>query len=132
MTELQMALIASVLGISGVSAQEINCANAQVQMELTFCAERDWMIADADLNDAYKAAQAVMKGIDADNPATKNEASSDLRDAQRAWVTYRDAACSAEGFLWYGGSGEQMVIYACRARITRDRAADLWALTEGY
>lgn len=132
MTRFEMALLASVVGISGASAQEIDCANAQVQMELNFCAERDWMIADGDLNAAYKAAQEVMKGIDAANPATQNEASSDLRDAQRAWVTFRDAACSAEGFLWYGGSGEQMVIYSCRARLTRVRAADLWALSEGF
>ena len=132
MTRFQMALIASVLGIAGADAQAIDCANAQVQMELNFCAERDWMIADADLNDAYKAAQAVMKCIGAQFPATQNEASSDLRDAQRAWVTFRDAACSAEGFLWYGGSGEQMIIYSCRARLTRDRATDLWALSEGF
>ncbi len=132
MTRFQMALIASVLGIAGADAQAIDCANAQVQMELNFCAERDWMIADADLNDAYKAAQAVMKRIGAEFPATQNEASSDLRDAQRAWLTFRDAACSAEGFLWYGGSGEQMIIYSCRARLTRDRATDLWALSEGF
>lgn len=132
MTRFEMALIVSILGISAANAQDIDCANAQVQMELTFCAERDWMIADGDLNEAYKAAQVVMKQIDADNPATKNEASTDLRDAQRAWLTYRDAACSAEGFLWYGGSGEQMVIYACRARLTRDRATDLWGLSEGF
>lgn len=132
MIRFQMVLLASVLGIAAADAQEIDCATAQVQMELNICAERDWMIADADLNDAYKAAQGVMTGIDANNPVTQNEASSDLRDAQRAWVTFRDAACSAEGFLWYGGSGEQMVIYACRARLTRDRATDLWALTEGF
>lgn len=132
MIRYRMVLLAGVLGISAAQAQDIDCANAQVQMELNFCAERDWMIADAELNNAYKAAQGVMKGIDADNPALQNEASSDLRDAQRAWVTFRDAACSAEGFLWYGGSGEQMVIYACRARLTRDRAADLWSLTQGF
>ncbi len=132
MIRFQMALIASAFGISVANAQEIDCTNAQVQMELNFCAERDWMIADGDLNDAYKAAQGVMKGIDAEFPATQNKASSDLRDAQRAWVTFRDAACSAEGFLWYGGSGEQMIIYSCRARLTRDRAADLWTLSQGF
>ena len=134
MTRRLMAVVVAALACAGevAHAQDIDCANAQVQMEMTFCAERDWMMADVDLNNAFKAAQVTMKGIDANLPATQRKASSDLRDAQRAWVTFRDAACSAEGFLWHGGSGEQMIIYACRARLTRDRATDLWSLSEGF
>ena len=129
MTRFQMALIASALGITSAQAQDIDCANAQVQLEMTFCAERDWKVADADLNKAYAAAQTMMKAVDADLPKDQQGASDNLRAAQRAWVTFRDAACAAEGYPSRGGSIEPMIIYICRARLTQSRAADLWSLS---
>lgn len=128
MTKLLVALIASALSVKAALAQDIDCSNAQIQLEMTFCAERDWQIADADLNDAYKAAQGLMAKVDADLPAMERGAVASLRDAQRAWVTFRDAACAAEGYSSHGGSIEPMIIYFCRARLTEARAADLWAL----
>ena len=130
MTRFQMALIASALGITSAQAQDIDCANAQVQLEMTFCAERDWKVADADLNKAYAAAQTMMKTVDADLPKDQQGASDNLRAAQRAWVTFRDAACAAEGYPSRGGSIEPMIIYICRARLTQSRAADLWSLSQ--
>ena len=129
MTRFQMAMIASALGITSAQAQDIDCANAQVQLEMTFCAERDWKVADADLNKAYAAAQTMMKAVDADLPKDQQGASDNLRAAQRAWVTFRDAACAAEGYPSRGGSIEPMIIYICRARLTESRAADLWSLS---
>jgi uncharacterized protein YecT (DUF1311 family) len=131
MIRIQMALIFGVLSAFPAMAQEIDCENAQVQIEMTFCAERDWNIADAELNDVYKAAQEVMADIDAGLPKDQQAAVASLRDAQRAWVTFRDKACDAEGFLWHGGSGEPMVIYLCRARLTNSRISDLRLLVEG-
>jgi uncharacterized protein YecT (DUF1311 family) len=131
MSRIQMALIAVILGVSPAMAQEIDCDNAQAQIELTFCAERDWNIADAELNDAYKAAQEMLADIDAGLPKDQQGAVANLRDAQRAWVTFRDAACAAEGYLWHGGTGEPMVIYLCRARLTQSRVSDLRLLIEG-
>jgi uncharacterized protein YecT (DUF1311 family) len=131
MTRIQMALIVAVLGTCPVMAQEIDCDNAQVQIEMTVCAEREWNIADAELNDVYRGAQGVMANIDAGLPKDQQGAVANLRDAQRAWVTFRDKACAAEGFLWHGGSGEPMVIYLCRARLTNNRIGDLRLLVEG-
>ena len=110
------------------SAQEVDCRNPMAQMEMTFCAEQDWMAADADLNEAYKAAMALLKGVDADLPADQQGAVAHLRAAQRAWITFRDEACAAEGYLMHGGSAEPMVIYGCRAALTRARAEGLWLL----
>ena len=130
MRQLQIALIASVLSATAAQAQDIDCSNAQVQLEMTFCAEREWQIADADLNAAYGAAQVMMKAVDADLTKDQQGAALTLRDAQRAWVTFRDAACAAEGYPSRGGSIEPMIIYACRARLTQGRAADLWSLSQ--
>ena len=114
------------------SAQEVDCESAEAQVELTYCAEQDWVAADEDLNEAYQAAMAVMKEIDAGLPKDQQGAAGFLRDGQRAWIAFRDASCAAEGFVMHGGSGEPMLIYGCYARLTAARAADLWMLAEPY
>lgn len=113
-------------------AQEVDCATAEVQMELTYCAEQDWLAADADLNVAYGVARKLMQGIDADLDASERGAADYLRDGQRAWVTFRDATCAAEGYTMHGGSAEPMVIYGCRTRLTEQRTADLEAVVGEY
>ena len=113
-----------------VAAQEVDCATAGAQVELTFCAEQDWIAADGELNAAYKAAMAVMKRLDADLAAGDRAAEKFLRQAQRDWVSYRDNACAAEAYWVYGGSAEPMVIYGCRARLTEERTMGLYYLTE--
>ena len=130
MTRLQIALFASVLAAPAVQAQDIDCTNPQVQLEMTFCAQKDWKVADADLNDAYKAAQVVMKAIDADLPDAEQGAATSLRDGQRAWITYRDAACAAEGYLSHGGTIEPMVVAYCLARVTQTRTQEIWLLSQ--
>ncbi|GLS87231.1 hypothetical protein GCM10010873_22050 [Cypionkella aquatica] len=114
------------------TAQDVDCGTAESQMELTYCAEQDWMAADAELNTAYAAARKQMQGIDDDLEASQRGAAEYLRDGQRAWVTFRDATCAAEGYAMHGGSAEPMVIYGCRARLTEQRVADLKAMAEEY
>ena len=48
-----------------------------------------------------------------------------LRDAQRAWITYRDLACAAESTLVRGGSMEPLMYYSCLERETRSRTESL-------
>jgi uncharacterized protein YecT (DUF1311 family) len=49
-----------------------------------------------------------------------------LRDAQRAWVTFRDAHCTLQGYNdARGGSMEPMSFNICRASVTRERTAQL-------
>lgn len=114
------------------AAQQVDCATAEVQVELTYCAEQDWNAADAELNTAYGAAKAVLQQIDDGLPAEEQGAVANLRDGQRAWVAFRDATCAAEGYAMHGGSAEPMVIYGCRARLTRQRTADLQAMAQDY
>ena len=123
-----LALAVLTLAPTIVAAQEIDCAQAMAQVELTFCAEQDWQRADADLNDAYKAALALMRQIDAGLAVDQQGAEAHLRAGQRAWVSFRDEACAAEGYVMHGGSAEPMVIYGCRAGLTRQRAEGLWQL----
>jgi uncharacterized protein YecT (DUF1311 family) len=130
MLRLVAGMVLVLGGMAGPAlAQEVDCSVAEAQMELTFCAEQDWMAADAELNDAYKAAMAVMKRIDATLGEGKN-AEGYLRQAQRDWVAFRDNACAAEAYPMHGGSAEPMLIYGCRARLTEERTLGLYYITE--
>ena len=127
-----LGYVAALMATPALAQDDVDCANAEVQMELTYCAEQDWLAADADLNAAYGVARELMQGIDADLDASDQGAADYLRDGQRAWVTFRDATCAAEGYTMHGGSGESMVIYSCRTRLTEQRTADLEAVVGEY
>ncbi|MEO6301332.1 MAG: lysozyme inhibitor LprI family protein [Paracoccaceae bacterium] len=127
---VRISLITLALWPMAAPAQDVDCANTETQVEMTYCAEQDWKAADADLNDAYKVAMKAMKDVDSNLDAADQGAVENLRDAQRAWITFRDAACAAEGYSMHGGSAEPMAIYSCRARLTEERTTDLGYLTE--
>jgi uncharacterized protein YecT (DUF1311 family) len=113
-----------------VTTETIDCGVAESQADLTTCAGMDFDEADADLNDAYKAAMAQVKAVDAALPKDQQGAEAALREGQRAWITFRDQTCAAEGWMMHGGSAEPMVVFSCMARVTAARANDLWAMAE--
>ena len=92
------------------AAQEVDCANAMAQMDLNQCAYDDWNAADADLNLAYGDVMQLLKQWDADLPAGEQGGAAALKDAQRAWITFRDKACEAEGYAMKGGSAESLLV----------------------
>lgn len=106
-------------------AQTTDCANAITQQDMNICAEEDWQEADAALNDTYGEVMAAMKAMDADLPPALHGGEDALRTAQRAWITYRDANCTAAGFLMRGGSAEPLLVYGCLRQMTLDRTAEL-------
>lgn len=114
------------------AAQDLDCANALAQQELNQCAYAEWEAADADLNQAFAQAIGLLKQWDANLPANEQGGASALKDAQRAWITFRDKACEAEGFAMRGGSAEPLLVYGCMRQLTEDRAAQLWAMVEAY
>src|SRR5205085_5461153 len=111
-----------------------NCANPQVQQEMNFCAGQDFERADAELNAAYRTAiteaQAADREFASYQTGTAGRSSepgeeASLREAQRAWVTFRDAHCRGESFEARGGSMQPMLDEGCRATLTRARTAEL-------
>jgi uncharacterized protein YecT (DUF1311 family) len=110
-------------------AQAVDCANTSVQIELNACAEQDWQAADAELNRVYKATMAAMKAVDQSLPPDLQGAATTLRDAQRAWIAFRDRNCNLAGYPMRGGSAEPLLIYGCLRQMTLDRTAELQALT---
>lgn len=110
-------------------SQQMHCATAATQIDMNICAERAWIQADADLNVAYRVARDRMRQTDAVLQPADRGAEVALRDAQRSWIAFRDAACAAEGYAYFGGSIRPLVVTQCLERLTRARTADLRAMT---
>jgi uncharacterized protein YecT (DUF1311 family) len=73
---------------------------------------------DQQLNNNYQKALTVAKKY---TPQDEQN----LKTAQRAWTSYRDAACKAEYGLWGGGSGGPNAHAMCIIRLTKERNIDL-------
>lgn len=122
-----MLLLATfVLGQRAIADERPDCIDPQTQMEMTYCAGDDYETADADLNalwpdivaaakqnDEYVADMARERGV----PTTLEA----LRNAQRAWIAFRDAQCEYEAYEVFGGTMQPMVGSLCLARLTRER-----------
>jgi uncharacterized protein YecT (DUF1311 family) len=95
------------------------CENATTnftQFESTQCARKQYLAADAALNKAYAKLIATLD--DAEERAK-------LKDAEQAWIKYRDANCEYEAFFYRGGTMRPMIQSLCHARVTDARAAEL-------
>lgn len=114
------------------AAQEADCANPVTQMAMNQCAYDAWETADADLNTAYQRAMALMTQWDSDLPEAEKGGAAALKDAQRAWITFRDRACEAEGYAMKGGSAEPLLVYGCMRQLTEDRTGQLDGLVDAY
>lgn len=114
------------------AAQEVDCANAMAQVDLNACAYADWEAADAGLNAAYQQAMALLEDWDANLPEDEQGGAKALREAQRAWITFRDKACEAEGYAMKGGSAEPLLVYGCMRVLTLERTGHLASMVEAY
>jgi uncharacterized protein YecT (DUF1311 family) len=113
-------------------AQQPNCADPQTQADMTQCAGIAYRMADEDLNLAYELTLKAYADFEADDPELGKGAVEAVRQAQRAWIAYRDAACAAEAWSYRGGSIEPMVLANCLERLTRARTEDLRLIGEAH
>ncbi len=112
--------------------REHHCGDPQTQMDMNFCAAIEFERADIALNAAWPRVVASARADDrqVDRRYDRRPGSeAKLREAQRAWIVFRDAHCTVEGYdQARGGSMEPMVYDGCRARLTRERIAQLTGL----
>jgi uncharacterized protein YecT (DUF1311 family) len=115
-----LMLIAAALANRPVMAQHMNekdspCANVVVTLDLENCLAKASDAADANLNTAYKQLRSK---LDAGNVQR-------LVAAQRLWIQYRDANCSAERDLYEGRTAASPAYLACLEAMTRARTKEL-------
>jgi uncharacterized protein YecT (DUF1311 family) len=96
-------------------AQAVSCDEATTTHEMMVCEKATLGAADKELNGIYGAMQA-----DLDKTSKLL-----LRDAQRAWITYRDAECARIADFARGGTMAPLLALGCKAKMTADRVTEL-------
>ena len=113
----------------GTSAQLcIDTPDGYTTVGMGFCLgyERDYW--DARLNAAYGQLMEIEKSVDDEMTKLGSSVPSSaeaLRNMQRAWITFRDSACSYEAVQWGGGSGAGPAVANCQMVITGQQALRL-------
>jgi len=91
------------------------CPGAYSQYEMNVCAHREFQAADAALNRAYNQ---LSSKLDEGRRAK-------LKEAELAWLKYRDGNCEFVSSEYEGGSIRPMIHSFCLADVTRARTAEL-------
>ena len=100
----------------------------QAQMDMNACAAIDFERADAELNAAWREVIAGAREADREidrHYDSRPTGEAKLREAQRAWIVFRDAHCTYDAYESRGGSMEPMLYHGCRATLTRARIRQL-------
>jgi uncharacterized protein YecT (DUF1311 family) len=125
---IAVLVAAAVLGAAQAAAAQRNCDDPQTQAEMNLCASSDFERADDELNALWPQIIEAVRRADMElGPVSDGRVSGEtrLREAQRAWITLRDAHCAVVGYEARGGSMEPMLYNGCRARVTRERVEQL-------
>jgi uncharacterized protein YecT (DUF1311 family) len=122
MPRLTLILIAATMMAATLPAwaQHMNekdspCADVVVTADALRCLAKARDAADAELNAVYKGVRGKLDAAEVQQLVT----------AQRLWIQYRDANCSAERDLYGGGTATGPVYLACLEAMTRARTKEL-------
>jgi len=96
------------------------CESPRSTHEALQCAQAEFDAADAELNRVYAEAMKIL-----DEPRRSR-----LRDAQRAWLPYRDACAEFEASLFEGGTMAPVLRISEKADLTRKRTEELREIIE--
>ena len=91
------------------------CAAAQSQAEMSMCWGKEYKAADTRLNEAFRQFMTKLN----------DEEKAQLKKAQLAWITYRDANCEFVADQYKGGTMRPMIAAMCLADVTNARVNEL-------
>lgn len=100
--------LALILLVAAPAYAALDCKKAETQMEMEACAGKSLDAADRKLNAIYTK---LMKQL---GSADKRK----LRQAQRAWIAYRDAQCAFNASGSEGGTIQPTIILDCKEDLT--------------
>lgn len=118
--KILMLTVTLVLATSTFTFADQNCSELASQPEINVCVEKSFQKSDAKLNTLYKQIETRLK-----DDADKNKL---LVTAQKAWVSFRDAACNFTSSGVIGGTIYPTIVSNCLDRMTRSRIKDF----QGY
>jgi len=80
------------------------------------CAYFHYLAGDIELNKTYTALRKKL---------TTQQAKDRLKQAQRVWLSFREATCEYEAVGWTGGTGWGVIYNGCKDTLTRERTQKL-------
>lgn len=115
---IALALLLIVANGSALSQKRKDpCANPQTQFEMNQCAGKAYEAADASLNQTYRRLVAMLD----------DEDEAQLKEAQSAWLKFRDLNCEFVADQFRGGTMRPMAYGNCLADVTTRRTTELKA-----
>ncbi|MEZ5874677.1 MAG: lysozyme inhibitor LprI family protein [Hyphomicrobiales bacterium] len=109
---------------SAVLAQD--CDSAGSNVEIKNCLAMAYDKADAELNAIWPQVLASVDQADYLTAEQRAAWKTELREAQRAWVQFKEHDCNgAVLYEWWGGSGAGGAISSCLLAHTKARTDDL-------
>ena len=108
-------LLALPLFVTSLVAFGADCSTGKTQLDINECVAAEYQKADKELNRVYSAYRARLD----------DQQKQLLKDAQVAWLKYRDLSCKFESADVSGGSAYSMVLQSCLIEKTKARIEDL-------
>ncbi len=112
---LTSSAILLVLG-APASLAKSGCADRETQTGITMCQSTEYAKSDGAMTAVYNRLRKHLG---------PGDAASRLRDAQRAWIAYRDAWCHFETINTEKGSMHPTVVASCLIKLTNEQTERL-------
>lgn len=110
------------------AAAEHECSSQATTADRVECNERSLLAAEVELTRAYKSTMAQISSRTDLDPDLRRKWAEAVRNAQRAWITFRDRDCGDPiRFEWLNGSGVGAAAAQCRLTAIKSRASQLTA-----
>ncbi|MFP7570808.1 lysozyme inhibitor LprI family protein [Marivita sp. S2033] len=113
----------SCLGQAATACQAL--PGGSTTIGISECIQAETVEWDAVLNEEYKATQSALADMDRQGVIAGMVRTDALRDAQRAWIAFRDADCGARYAIWQDGTLRTIVGANCHLTMTAQRALEL-------
>lgn len=105
-----------ILATSTLAFADQNCSERASQPEINDCVEKAFQKSDDELNKLYKQIETRLT-----EDADKNKL---LVNAQKAWISFRDAECNFSSSGVIGGTIYPTIVSTCLDRMTQRRIRD--------
>lgn len=114
----------------------LNCNNAQSNLEMKMCAQRDFEAADKELNQVFAKAIDEARALYKESTETVGgekmpNLEQKLRAVQRSWIAYRDGNCEYQALMYWGGTHASLAYGLCKVDMTKTRTRELKELMSG-
>ncbi|MGC5703580.1 DUF1311 domain-containing protein [Pseudomonas sp. NFXW11] len=116
-------LLGGAAGSMPARAAPLDCTHISVSEQTDRCAQAAKEHADNALNQSYQALLARVHELYPGNLLQEQEYLGKLKNAQRAWIKYRDSTCVLEAFeVEPGKPAHVTLINICVTRLSNERS----------